>query len=152
MKPKRVVTAALLSLCAALPSPVDAAHLGDPGLFLERVVLDMGRDDYAHAWLSLYPPHQHVAPLDEYVACELKSPLPHIEAIVPLRPVRTSFFVAGQAHKVRGAAVTLRIRFSDAATGASLELRTTLHAVPLAGRWRWILPPDKYDLYLDDDC
>lgn len=130
-----------------------AQRLGDPRRFLENVVADIAHNDYAHAWLSLYPPHQRVAPLDEYVACELKSPIPgHLDAVVALRSIRTSFPVAGQARPLHGAAITFRIRISESALAASVELRATFHAVPFGGRWKWILPANRYDIYRNHNC
>jgi hypothetical protein len=155
---KRLALIALALASAVAAAPAQGAHLragrlGDPGRFLKNVVVDIAHNDYPHAWLSLYPPHQRVAPLDEYVACELKSPIPgNLEAIVILRVVRTSFPVAGQARRLRGAAVTFTIRIVDASLAASVDVHATFHAVPLGGRWKWILPADRYELYRGDGC
>jgi hypothetical protein len=155
---KRLALTGVL-VAAVVPAPgveganVRSSHLGDPGRFLTSVVADIARNDYEHAWLGLYPGHQRVAPLDEYVACELKSPIPgRLEAAVIVRSVRTSFPVAGQRRPLRGAAVTFRIRISDSALAGSVDVRATFHAVPVAGRWRWILPAERYELYRADGC
>jgi hypothetical protein len=155
---KRLALTALCLASAVAASSAQGAHLrasrlGDPGRFLRNVVADVAHNDYRHAWLSLYPPHQRVAPLDEYVACELKSPIPgRLEGVVVLRAVRTSFAVAGQARPLRGAAVTFRIRIADRSLAASVDLRATFHAVPDGGQWKWILPADRYELYRSHGC
>src|SRR5262245_4511214 len=46
-----------------------------PSHFVTRTLATLARDDYVRAWDSLYPPHQEVAPREEYVACEMKTPL-----------------------------------------------------------------------------
>jgi hypothetical protein len=130
-----------------------ATPLGDPGRFLRGVVVDVAHNDYARAWLGLYPPHQSVAPLAEYVACELRSPIPgRLDAVVVLRSVRASFPVAGRTTPIRGAAVTFRIRLSEPSLSTSVRLRATFHAVLVSGRWTWILPADRYAMYRDDAC
>lgn len=153
---KALAAATAVLVCAGTSTAAKGAsprHLGDPSRFLTSVVTDIAANDYAHAWLSLYPLHQRAAPLDEYVACELNSPIPgQLDDIVVLRSVRTSVPVPGVARRVRGAAVTFRIRISQPLLAASVDVRATFHAVPFRGRWRWILPAARYQMYRDNDC
>src|SRR5512138_2407389 len=70
------VAASALTLALALPANGDAGPpRGNPATFVIRVVDLIVSDDYANAWPSLYPPHQKVAPKDEYVTCELRTPV-----------------------------------------------------------------------------
>src|SRR5262245_57393103 len=47
----------------------------EPDAFVSRIVSQIVSDDYATAWTTLYPPHQAVAGSDEYVACEMQTPV-----------------------------------------------------------------------------
>ena len=124
-----------------------------PAHFLRGVVADIAGNEYAHAWLRLYPPHQAVAPVDEYVACELRSPIPgRLARLVVVRSVRGSFPVAGQTARVAGAAVTFLIRISEPALATSVQFKATFHAVRFAEHWTWILPAARYAMYRDDGC
>jgi hypothetical protein len=149
-----LAAAVALAPCGTGPAAAQGnAQLPDPSRFLTGVVADIAANDYAHAWLSLYPAHQAVAPLDEYVACELKSPIPgRLDGVVVLRSVRATFPVAGLARRVRGAAVTFRIRISQPLLATSVDIRATFHAVPWDGSWRWILRSDRYQMYSEDRC
>lgn len=129
-----------------LPTRADAAG------FLATVTRQVVANNYAAAWQSLYPPHQQVAPLDEYVACELKSPIPgRLDRITIVRSWWASVKVAGEAQRVRGVRVTFFLRIVDGAGGA-VELRPTFAAVWIGWRWAWMLPQARYDMYVAKSC
>jgi hypothetical protein len=126
---------------------------GNPAGFLRGVVSDIVRNDYAHAWLSLYPAHQRVAPLGAYVACESKSPVGgELESLQVVRSVRARVSVAGTSRPLRGFAVTFLIRLVAPSLDLVSQFTTTVHAVPAGPRWAWILPRGRYLMYAANAC
>ena len=63
---------------AAVRAAVRPASMptGDPVAFVKSVVEAVVDDDYRRAWKTLHPAHQRIAPLDDYVACEWREPIP----------------------------------------------------------------------------
>ena len=47
----------------------------DLRVFMAKIVSEVVHNDYTHAWESLNPEHQRVAPQPEYVACERLNPI-----------------------------------------------------------------------------
>jgi hypothetical protein len=133
-----------------LPAPTAA---GDPVAFVKGVVDAVVADDYRRAWRTLHPAHQLVAPLETYVACELEEPIPgRLYSIAVLRVADTRSEVAGVGLAVASKAVRLRVTIEDMATKERAQVTTTFHAVPVHGRWRWILPDERYTLYRTGAC
>jgi hypothetical protein len=126
---------------------------GDAENFLSTVTRQVVANNYAAAWQSLYPPHQVVAPLEEYVACELKSPIPgHLDRITVVRSWWAAVKVAGQPKRVRGVRVRFFLRIVDPAGGGAVALHTTFAAVWIGWRWAWMLPQERYDMYVAKSC
>ena len=139
-----VVAAALAGAAAPRAS---APSTPDAGAFVERLVVQMVRDDYAHAWLTLHPAHKAVAARWEYLYCELKSPIPgEIQSLDVVRVVDGPFFVSGVG-RVQGKSVTFRVVLRGLG-----PITHTSHVVAVHGSWRWILTPDRYGLYRTDGC
>jgi hypothetical protein len=65
----------LLVLAAAGCGGGDAAPDDDPGVFMSKLVREIGANRYDEAWETLHPAHQQVAPREEYVACERRDPV-----------------------------------------------------------------------------
>jgi hypothetical protein len=141
-----------------LAGPAEAGQASTPSregaaIFLEGVITAIAANDYAQAWQGLHPIHQAVAPEEEYVGCEELSPIPGtLESLVPVRVRHRPVKVAGLPKRVRGVAVTFRLRFENKALGASAGVTLTAAAVKVAGRWTWLLPSARYELYRDDAC
>jgi hypothetical protein len=155
MKALVLITGAALAI--TVPASASAERTRTPAIgpavFLAGVVAEIAHNDYAHAWLSLFPPHQRVAPLDSYVACESKSPIPgQLDELTVVRSWRTRVAVAGQPHRLAGAAVRFRIVLSDPELALSITLRPMLHAVLWGGTWKWILPAARYSMYRAGTC
>jgi hypothetical protein len=126
---------------------------GDPVAFVKTVVDAVVADDYRRAWRTLHPVHQLVAPLDTYVRCELEEPIPgRLHSISVLRVADTRLAVAGVGPAVASKALRMRITIEDMATKEHAVVTTTFHAVPVAGRWRWVLPEKRYALYRTGAC
>ena len=124
-----------------------------PSHFVSRTVATIARDDYTSAWDSLYPAHQEIAPRNEYVACELKSPLGwKLRAIRVVRVVDRMVHVPGTSEDVAAKAVTLRLRVFEKVIGAEESFSHTFTAVPVDAEWSWILTPSQYERYSSDSC
>ena len=139
----------------AASSGGSAAAARTPGAadFIKRVVRQLVSNDYEHAWLSLHPAQQRLVPQEDYVRCELQTPIAaRLVWIKTIRVASQRFAVDGVAGRVAGKAVTLRIKLADDASGAEAVVTHTAHAVPVGGRWRWILPAGRISLYSSTAC
>ena len=124
-----------------------------PSEFVSRTVATIARDDYVSAWESLHPAHQEIAPRDEYVACEMKTPLAwKLRSIHVVRVVDRTVHVPGTSEDVAAKAVTLRLRVLEKRIGAEQSFSHTFTAVPVGAEWSWILTPSQYDRYRSDSC
>ena len=122
-----------------------------PSAFVSRVVSQIVSDDYAGAWQTLYPPHQAVAASDEYVSCEMQSPVGwKLRSISVVRVKDRTLRVPGDSDTSAAKAVTLRLRLSNA--GAKNAFTHTFNAVAVGSHWTWILTPSRYALYRSDSC
>ena len=122
-----------------------------PDAFVSRVVTQIVSDDYEHAWQTLYPAHQRIAGSDEYVACEMQSPVGwKLRSISVVRVRDRRLRVPGDTEKSAAKAVTLRLLLSNA--GAKDAFTHTFNAVAVGSHWSWILTPSRYELYRSDAC
>jgi hypothetical protein len=142
---------ALLAVAGALAGAAapraSAPAAPDAQAFVKRLVVQMVRDDYARAWLTLHPAHKAVAPRWEYLYCELKSPIPgQIQSLDVIRVVDGTFSVPGVG-SLRGKLVTFRLVLRGLGT-----IEHTSHIVSVHGGWRWILTPERYQLYRANGC
>jgi hypothetical protein len=134
-------------------SVASAAPPNKVGAFMKGVVRQIVTNDYEHAWQSLHPAQQQLVPKDDYVRCELQSPIAgRLAWIKVVRVTNARFAVGGLAGRVAGKAVALRIKLVDDDSGASVVVAHTAHAVAVAGRWRWILPAQRIGLYSSSAC
>ena len=125
------VLATVVLASGVLTRPARAYHASTrPGesavVFLESVITAIAANDYAQAWQSLHPVHQAAATEEEYVACEMLSPIPGtLESLVPIRVRHRPVTVAGLPGTVRGVAVTFRLRLADRALRMSAGVKLT---------------------------
>jgi hypothetical protein len=135
------------ALAGAAAPRAAAPDSPDARTFVKRLVVQMVRDDYSRAWLTLHPAHKAVAPRWEYLYCELKSPIPgSIQSLDVVRVVDEPVAVPGVG-RVRGKSVTFRLVLRGLGT-----VEHTSHIVSVDGGWRWILTPERYQLYRSDSC
>ena len=147
----------LLSALLPMVATVAPAASADPGrlpiepvgAYMASVVREKLAGEYASAWETLYPPHQAVAPLDAYVGCETLIPTAGtLVGVKVLHVFRESILIAGTHAAQATRAVQLRVVVaSPVFTLFPLAVTETFHAVPLRGRWRWILSRDQYAYY-----
>ena len=126
----------------------------NPAVFATRIVQLIAENRYADAWTSLYPAHQQVAPRKVYVGCELRSPIPgHLASVHVLRIYDTPAALGG-GRFAPSKAVVMRIEISagEALAAPPVVVNNTVHAVPVHGRWRWILPAWRLEEYRAGHC
>ena len=146
-----LIAAAIVAVSSA--APASAAPKPGAADFIKRIVRQLVSNDYEHAWLSLHPAQQRLVPQEDYVRCELQTPI--AARLVWIKAVRVAsqrFAVDGVAGRVAGKAVTLRIKLADDSSGAEAIVTHTAHAVAVGGRWRWILPAGRISLYSSTAC
>ena len=143
-----------LALAEALPAnDGDGLPQGDPATFVIGVVDHVVSDDYASVWSSLYPLHQQVAPRDEYVSCELLTPVGwKLRAARVVKVVERLRRIPGEDEARPVTLVTLRLVIVNPALHAEGGFTHTFTAVADGSRWTWILTPARYRLYRDDAC
>jgi hypothetical protein len=147
-----VVAAASMAAGAAVPA-TDAATKPGAAAFLKTVVRQIVTNDYEHAWLTLHPAQQQLVPQDDYVRCELQTPVAgRLAWIKTVRVKDARFRVGGLTGLVKGKAVTLRIKLTDDESGSSVVVTHTAHTLSVGGRWRWILPANRIGLYSSSAC
>jgi len=123
----------------------------EPDAFVSRIVSQIVSDDYATAWTTLYPPHQAVAGSDEYVACEMQTPVGlELRSISVVRVKDRQLRVPGDSKTSAAKAVTLRLRLSN--QGERTVFTHTFNTVAVGSHWTWILTPSRYELYRSDSC
>jgi hypothetical protein len=146
-----IVTASVAA--GAAVSATDAAAKPGAAAFIKNVVRQIVTNDYEHAWLTLHPAQQQLVPQDDYVRCELQTPVAgRLAWIKTVRIKDARFRVGGLPGLVKGKAVTLRIKLTDDETGSSVVVTHTAHTVAVGGRWRWILPANRIELYSSSAC
>lgn len=137
---------------AAVPArPAATAPTGSAVAFLTRTLRLLAANQYATAWQTLNPLDQAAAPLDAYVACESKTPVPG--TLASLRVVRQwneRAIVAPEAAPVPSVAVAFLVRLTSG--GLSATVPVTAHAVRFGGSWTWILPPSRLQMYRENTC
>ena len=123
----------------------------EPDAFVSRIVSQIVSDDYATAWTTLYPPHQAVAGSDEYVACEMQTPVGlELRSISVVRVKDRQLRVPGDSTTSAAKAVTLRLRLSN--QGDRAVFTHTFNTVAVGSHWTWILTPSRYEPYRSDSC
>ena len=124
-----------------------------PTAFVSRTVAQIVGDDYATAWDTLYPKHKEVAPKDEYVACELQTPVGwQLGAAKVIRVATRLRRIPGESDRVPVQLVTLRLTITRPSPRMKSVFVHTFTAVADGDRWAWILTPSKYELYRSDGC
>jgi len=141
-------------LAATTQNGAAQTHRGDAVAFLSNVVRLIAANQYQSAYPLLHPDQQRLVSEDDYVACEMTSPIPgKLSSLRVLRTGRNRIHVAGSSTaRVPSTAVTFRLRLTGSSPGESATLDLTAHAVAVAGRWAWILSPRRLALHRSGTC
>jgi len=124
-----------------------AAPSADPGAVATHVLDQIVHNRYTEAWDGMHPVDQKVAPRDEYVSCESRSPVIATPRTVKVVGVKDVSVGLGDGKFVASKAVDLRLGFAG-----GFHLVHTVHLVASHGTWRWILPSWRYRDYKADRC
>lgn len=142
----RVAALALVAAFAAGCGSGSSAPQAKPGPAAVHVVQLIAHNRYGDAWDALQATDQKVAPRDEYVACESRSPVLAAPQAIRVLGVSNASVGLGDGTFVETKAVRLQLVF------AGFRATQTVHLVAAAGAWRWILKPDRYRAYKANAC
>ena len=119
----------------------------DPTAVATHVLGLIVHNRYTEAWDELHPTDQAVAPREEYVGCESRSPVESAPTSVKVVRVHDESIGLGDGKFVTSTGVDLRLGFRG-----GFHLVHTVHLVPSHGKWRWVLPSWRYRDYRADRC
>jgi hypothetical protein len=139
---------ALAAVALAGCGGTSSAKPPDPGPFAVNVVRLIVGNQYGKAWVDLHPTDQQVAPLQEYVTCESRSPVLTQPTSMTVVGVTDESVGLGNGHFVATKAVHVRMVFP----GQQNVLVHTVHLVAAKGAWKWILPSWRFRDYRADTC
>jgi hypothetical protein len=144
-----VTRAALVAAVALMAAGCGSSGTpsADPGAAATHVLDQIVHNRYTEAWATLNPVDQKVAPRDEYVSCESRSPVIAVPRSVKVVGVKDESVGLGDGTFVASKAVDLRLGFPG-----GFHLVHTVHLVASHGKWRWILPSWRYRDYKADRC
>jgi hypothetical protein len=124
------------------------------GDYMKELIEQALRGQYGRNWETLHPAHQAVVSRERDDTCESETEdsagATKIDvAVVDTyeEPVR----VEGDG-TVDSTAVTLRFTYNNPLTGKPAEEHTTVHAVAVGGKWKWILTPKDYAAFKKGQC
>jgi hypothetical protein len=130
----------------ALALTACGSSVGDPKPVAVSAVDQIVHNRYTEAWDELYSRDRDVAPRDEYVSCESRSPVQEVPRAMKALSVSDESVGIGDGSFVDSKAVKVQMDFRGG------RLVHTVHLVKDGGKWRWILPAARYRDYKDDVC
>jgi hypothetical protein len=142
-----VLAVAVTALLAGCGGSSSSTPSDDPGMFAVGVVKLIVGNHYTRAWQDLHSADQKVAPLDEYVACESRSPVLTAPKAMKVVKVTDESVGLGNGRFVPSKAVGVRMVFP----GQNV-LTHTVHVVAEGGHWKWILPSWRFRDYRAQKC
>ncbi len=123
-----------------------------PGAFMTHVVQLIGANRYGEAWLLMHPAQRRLAGLEEYVTCEIRSPIPGRVRSVRVEDVRAEPAQVAPGRFVSSTGVAVRIEIAGGLLSRPVVVHDTVHAVRLGSRWTWLLPPERLAQYGANRC
>lgn len=148
MSVKLVPLLAAIALLLAACGGRSAQPKDDPGAFAVNVVQLIVGNSYTRAWQDLNAKDKAVAPLDEYVSCERRSPVLAAPTSMKVVGVSDESVGLGDGTFVPSTAVKVRMVFP----GAGNVLTHTVHLVAEHGHWKWMFPSWRFRDYKADRC
>lgn len=141
------VTVGLVIALAALLAGCGGSNksAGTPSAtnFVKRITLEFSRGQSGRLWDELHPADQAVVSRALFVKCEGNEGF-GLRKIKVLDTYDDQTVVAGAARAAK--AVTLRVTSDDGVTTA------TMHAISVAGKWRWTLQAADRTAYAKGKC
>ncbi len=116
---------------------------GSAADFVRQVTTQFSRGQTGRLWDELHPAEQAVVTRARFIECEQNEGF-RLRKFKVLETYEETIDVAGKS--VDSTAVSLQVTSDDGITTA------TLHAVLVAGKWRWVLQPADYAAYKRGVC
>jgi hypothetical protein len=133
--------------------PLQHTSTAKAATFAVRTVRLLAENRYAEAWASLHPAHQRiVGSRAAYVRCERTTLIPGTSISLNVLATRSETLTISGIGRARTQAVTLSILIAGPAEPEGVPIEHTVHVLLVKGRWRWVLPEERYALYRDYDC
>ena len=111
--------------------------------FVRQVTQEFSRGQAGRLWDELHPADQAVVTRSRYIACQSNEGF-GLRKFRVLETYSENIEVGGKS--TESTAVSVQVTSDDGITTA------TLHAVPVAGAWRWVLQPAEYAAYKRGVC
>ena len=111
--------------------------------FVRDVTTQFARGQSGRLWDSLHPADQAAVSRARYMACETNEGFT-LQSIKVLDTYKDTIDIGGKP--TSSTAVSLQVTSDDGVTTA------TMHAVPVNGTWRWILPAGELRTYKLGNC
>lgn len=111
--------------------------------FVKSVTTQFSRGQAGRLWDTLLPADQAVVSRDRYTACQSNEGF-QLQQFKVLETYADTVDVGGKP--TQSTAVSVQVTSDDGMTTA------TMHAVLVAGKWRWILSPTDYASYKRGAC
>ncbi len=111
--------------------------------FIRTVTTQFSRGQSGRLWDTLVPADQAVVSRARYTACQSNEGF-QLQKFKVLETYADTIDIAGKA--TPSTAVSVQVTSDDGLTTA------TMHAVSIAGTWRWILPASEYAAYKQGKC
>ena len=142
---RRALAAVCVSVLATLAAGCGGGGSSAPSAsdFVRRVTIEFSRGQAGRLWDELHPADQSVVTRARFIACQKNEGF-GLRKFKVLETYDETVEVAGTSEQ--STAVSVQVTSDDGITTA------TLHAVLVAGKWRWILQPADYAAYKRGAC
>lgn len=137
------VATAIVILASGCGSGGSASGTSSAAAFVRQVTTQFARGQSGRLWDSLHPADQAVVSRARYMACQSSEGF-EIQKFKTLETYADTIDVAGRA--TRSTAVSVQVNSDDGVTTA------TMHAVKVAGAWRWVLSAADFAAYKSGRC
>lgn len=137
------VLATVATACGSSGSSTGASGSKSAAAFVKTVTTQFSRGQAGRLWDTLLPADQAVVSRARYTACQTNEGF-QLQQFKVLESYADTIDVGGKA--TPSTAVSVQVTSDDGMTTA------TMHAVLVAGSWRWILPATDYAAYKRGVC
>lgn len=147
MKVKRAAAMVLIGATAALAGGCSSSgsHPGTQSAadFVSHVTTEFSRGQSGRLWDELLVADQRVVTRSQFVACQANEGW-NLKSLKVLETYADAVQADGKS--LPSTAVSVRVTSDDGVTTA------TMHAVPVNGKWRWVLQPADRSAYKKGKC
>jgi hypothetical protein len=135
--------AVVATACGSSGASGVATGSNSAAAFVQRVTQQFSRGQSGRLWDTLLPADQAVVTRSRYTACQSNEGF-QLQKFTVLDNYADTIDVDGKT--TPATAVSVQVTSDDGMTTA------TMHAVSVAGKWRWILPAADYAAYKRGAC